>query len=93
MQVGASRVIVSASNAGRAISTKLVLGLPRASRREISFCGRTMDVAARAEVGFLPEQSYFYERLTVAATLDFNAQLYGAPARATSVHPSKERGA
>jgi ABC-2 type transport system ATP-binding protein len=40
-------------------------------------CGESISAAARAQVGFLPEQPYFYDYLTVRETLDLYARLYG----------------
>ena len=55
---------------------KLIVGLLRPSRGTVLFQGAPLDVEARAAIGFLPEQPYFYDYLTVEETLTFFARLY-----------------
>ncbi len=43
----------------------------------MTFRGAPLDTAARAHIGFLPEQPYFYDYLTVEEMLGFYADLYG----------------
>ena len=69
--------VIGHNGAGKTTTFKLLLGFLRPTRGEIRFCGRPLDVAARGEVGFLPEQPYFYDYLTVAETLGFYANLHG----------------
>ena len=69
--------LIGPNGAGKTTTFKLLLGLLRPSAGRIAFCGQPVDTAARAAIGFLPEQPYFYDHLTVQETLDFYARLYG----------------
>jgi ABC-2 type transport system ATP-binding protein len=54
-----------------------MLGLLRPTAGTVEFRGRPLDVGARAALGFLPEQPYFYDYLTVQEMLTMYGQLYG----------------
>ena len=69
--------LIGPNGAGKTTTFKLLLGLLRPSRGAITFRGRPLDTAARAAIGFLPEQPYFYDHLTVQEILDFYARLHG----------------
>lgn len=71
--------LIGPNGAGKTTTFKLLLGLLRPSAGTIRFAGRPLDASARAAIGFLPEQSYFYEYLTVRETLDLYARLHGLP--------------
>ena len=72
--------LIGPNGAGKTTTLKLIVGLLRPSRGAVCFDGRPLDVAARAAIGFLPEQPYFYDYLSVEETLTFFARLYGRPA-------------
>jgi ABC-2 type transport system ATP-binding protein len=72
--------LIGPNGAGKTTTFKLLLGLLRPTRGQIRFCGGPLDGAARAAIGFLPEQPYFYDYLTVEETLYFYARLYGLAA-------------
>jgi ABC-2 type transport system ATP-binding protein len=72
--------LIGPNGAGKTTTFKLLLGLLRPTRGEITFDGHPLDRAARARIGFLPEQSYFYDHLTVQEMLAFYAQLHGLSA-------------
>lgn len=68
------------NGAGKTTTLNLLMGLihPTAGRawildRDVS------DVAVKAQVGFLPENPYFYNYLTGREFLDFYGQLFGIP--------------
>lgn len=69
--------LIGHNGAGKTTTFKLLLGFLRPSGGTVAFRGRPLDAAARAEIGFLPEQPYFYDYLTVEEALHFYAQLYG----------------
>ncbi len=69
--------LIGHNGAGKTTTFKLLLGFLRPTRGEVRFRGRPLDGAARAEIGFLPEQPYFYDYLTVDETLGFYANLHG----------------
>jgi ABC-2 type transport system ATP-binding protein len=72
--------LIGPNGAGKTTTLKLIVGLLRPSEGAVLFEGRPLDTAARAAIGFLPEQPYFYDYLSVEETLTFFAQLYGLPA-------------
>jgi ABC-2 type transport system ATP-binding protein len=68
------------NGAGKTTTMNLIMGLihPTAGRawildRDVS------DVAVKAEIGFLPENPYFYTYLTGLEFLDFYGRLFGIP--------------
>lgn len=69
--------LIGPNGAGKTTAFKLLLGLLRPSHGTVRLRGAPIDAAARAEIGFLPEQPYFYDHLSVQETLDFYARLYG----------------
>ncbi len=69
--------LIGPNGAGKTTTFKLILGLLRPSGGSVTFCGEPLRPAARQAIGFLPEQPYFYDYLTVRETLDLYARLYG----------------
>jgi len=70
--------LVGHNGAGKTTTFKLLLGFLRPSSGRTLFLGRPSASAwARRQIGFLPEQAYFYDHLSVRETLDFYAGLYG----------------
>lgn len=69
--------LIGHNGAGKTTTMKLLVGLLRPSGGSITFAGRPLDREARGEIGFLPEQPYFHDHLTVDETLAFFARLYG----------------
>lgn len=69
--------LIGHNGAGKTTTFKLLLGLLRPSHGTVTFCGAPLHSAARGAIGFLPEQPYFYDHLTVEETLDFYARLHG----------------
>jgi ABC-2 type transport system ATP-binding protein len=66
------------NGAGKTTTLKLLMGLVAPTSGEARIFGRPAgDVAAKARVGFLPEQPYFYEYLTGRELLNFYGQLAG----------------
>lgn len=72
--------LIGPNGAGKTTTFKCILGMLRPSSGNVTFCGAPLTPASRAHIGFLPEQPYFYDYLTVRETLDLYARLYGIPA-------------
>lgn len=65
------------NGAGKTTTFKILLGLLRPTKGEAWLLGKNIrDIRSREEVGFLPEQPYFYDYLTAREFLDFYGQLY-----------------
>jgi len=78
---GESFGLLGPNGAGKTTTLKMLLGLLRPDRGSIRLLGRApSDPAARARIGFLPENPYFYDYLTAEEFLDFYARLQGLPA-------------
>src|SRR5262245_34262102 len=69
--------LVGHNGAGKTTTFKLLLGFLTPTAGRVLFRGRPLDTAARGAIGFLPEQPYFYDYLTVEEMLGFYASLYG----------------
>ncbi len=70
------------NGAGKTTTLKLLMGLvfPTAGRARI--LGMDVDdPGVKAQIGFLPEQPYFYDYLTAEELLEYYAQLSGVPAK------------
>lgn len=72
---------VGPNGAGKTTTLKLLMGLIRATSGSATILGHDInETAFRREVGFLPENAYFYDYLTGRELLDFYARLCGVPA-------------
>ncbi|HSP99262.1 MAG TPA: ABC transporter ATP-binding protein, partial [Candidatus Dormibacteraeota bacterium] len=69
--------LIGPNGAGKTTTFKCLLGLLRPTAGQVRFEGQPLDVRQRAAIGFLPEQPYFYDYLTVKETLSLYAHLYG----------------
>ncbi|MFN8642224.1 MAG: ABC transporter ATP-binding protein [Candidatus Binatia bacterium] len=74
--------LIGPNGAGKTTTFKCLLGLLRPTAGAVLFEGRPLGVRERAAIGFLPEQPYFYDYLTVAESLSLYAHLYGQHGRA-----------
>jgi ABC-2 type transport system ATP-binding protein len=73
------------NGAGKTTTLKLLMGLIFPSRGEARILGRDVnDPRVKAQIGFLPEQPYFYDYLTAGELLNYYAQLSGVPAKERS---------
>jgi len=73
--------LLGPNGAGKTTTLKMLLGLLRPDAGDIKLFGRPpQDVAARARLGFLPENPYFYDYLTASEFLDLYGRLHGLPA-------------
>lgn len=66
------------NGAGKTTTLKILMRLIHPTSGEARILGRPIsDVAMRQEIGFLPENPYFYDYLTAAEYLRYAAQLFG----------------
>jgi len=73
---------VGPNGSGKTTTLKLLMGLIRPTSGSASILGRDVQESEfRDQIGFLPENPYFYPFLTARETLDFYARLTGVPAR------------
>jgi ABC-2 type transport system ATP-binding protein len=70
--------LIGHNGAGKTTTFKMLVGLLRPSSGRVLWNGEPMNGPdGRREIGFSPEQPYFYDYLTVRETLHFYGQLYG----------------
>ncbi|MBI3785331.1 MAG: ABC transporter ATP-binding protein [Deltaproteobacteria bacterium] len=70
--------IIGHNGAGKTTTFKMLMGLLRPTSGKILWKGKELKAPKeRFEMGFSPEQPYFYDHLTVRETLDYYGQLYG----------------
>ena len=82
------------NGAGKTTTLKLLMGLIFPTAGAATIFGRDChDPSVKAQIGFLPEQPYFYDYLTASELLHYYAQLSGvAPAeRSSRVQASLKR--
>jgi ABC-2 type transport system ATP-binding protein len=77
---GESHALLGPNGSGKTTTLRILLGLMRPTRGAARLFGRDpTEPAARARVGFLPEQSSLHGFLRADETLSLFARLYGAP--------------
>src|SRR2546430_8397757 len=70
------------NGAGKTTTLKLLMGLVFPTSGSARILGKEWtDSAVKAQIGFLPEQPYFYDYLTARELLEYYAQLSGVPAK------------
>jgi len=70
------------NGAGKTTTLKLLMGLVFPTRGSARILGlEWTDPSVKAQIGFLPEQPYFYDYLTARELLEYYAQLSGVPAK------------
>jgi ABC-2 type transport system ATP-binding protein len=73
------------NGAGKTTTLKLLMGLVTPTAGTARILGKEIeDPRVREQIGFLPEQPYFYEHLTARELLTYYAQLSGVPAKERS---------
>jgi len=76
--------IIGHNGAGKTTTLKMIVGLVTPTSGHIRVMGREMSqdsTDVKRHIGFLPEESSLYEKMTVAEYLLFFAELYGVPKR------------
>jgi ABC-2 type transport system ATP-binding protein len=70
------------NGAGKTTTLKLLMGLVFPTAGSARILGREWtDPEVKAQIGFLPEQPYFYDYLTAHELLEYYGQLSGVPAK------------
>jgi len=70
------------NGAGKTTTLKLLMGLVFPTGGSARILGHDWtDPAVKAQIGFLPEQPYFYDYLTAHELLEYYGQLSGVPAK------------
>src|SRR5208337_1370487 len=70
------------NGAGKTTTLKLLMGLVSPSAGSARILGHDwLDPEIKAQIGFLPEQPYFYDYLTAHELLEYYGQLSGVPAK------------
>jgi len=70
------------NGAGKTTTLKLLMGLVLPTAGSARILGRDWtDPQVKAQIGFLPEQPYFYDYLTAHELLEYYGQLSGVPAK------------
>jgi ABC-2 type transport system ATP-binding protein len=78
------------NGAGKTTTLKLLMGLVFPTSGSARILGMDVDDArVKAQIGFLPEQPYFYDYLTAKELLEYYAQLSGVPAKERSARVDK----
>ena len=73
------------NGAGKTTTLKLLMGLVFPTSGSARILGMDIDdPVVKAQIGFLPEQPYFYDYLTAKELLEYYAQLSGVPAKERS---------
>lgn len=71
------------NGAGKTTTLKMLMGLVFPSGGAARILGMDVnDPRVKAQIGFLPEQPYFYDYLTARELLEYYGQLSGVPAKA-----------
>jgi ABC-2 type transport system ATP-binding protein len=78
------------NGAGKTTTLKLLMGLVFPTGGSARILGKDIDDSAiKAQIGFLPEQPYFYDYLTAKELLEYYAQLSGVGAKERSARAEK----
>jgi len=78
------------NGAGKTTTLKLLMGLVFPTAGTARILGMEVDdPRVKAQIGFLPEQPYFYDYLTAQELLEYYGQLSGVPAKERSARVEK----
>ena len=70
--------LIGPNGAGKTTTLKLLMGLVFPTEGEAKILGKPIgDRDAKSEIGYLPEQPYFYDYLTGRELLNYFGQLFG----------------
>ncbi len=80
VQEGESFGFLGHNGAGKTTSIKCLVGLTKPTKGEVLIFGKSSrDHTARQDIGFLPEQPYFYDNIKAAEVVEMAAVLKGLP--------------
>ncbi len=72
--------LLGPNGSGKSTTIKMLLGLLYPTKGRIAVFGKSpTDVAVKARIGFLPEESYLYRFLDARETLDYFGRLFHLP--------------
>jgi ABC-2 type transport system ATP-binding protein len=72
--------LLGPNGAGKTTTIKILMGIHFATRGRAEIMGRPLgDLKVKQQIGFLPENPYFYDYLRGWEFLDFYGQIYGIP--------------
>jgi ABC-2 type transport system ATP-binding protein len=70
--------LLGPNGSGKSTTIKMMLGLLKKTRGRLAVFGKSpQDVAVKARIGYLPEESYLYPFLNARETLDYYGKLFG----------------
>lgn len=70
--------LLGPNGSGKSTTIKMILGLLHPTSGHLTVLGKSpRDVAVKARIGFMPEDSYLYKYLTPSEILNFYANLHG----------------
>ena len=74
--------LLGPNGSGKSTTIKMILGLLHKTRGKLVVFGRDpSDVAVKAKIGYLPEETYLYRFLNPTETLDYYGKLFGLDRR------------
>lgn len=72
--------LLGPNGAGKTTTIKILMGIHFATKGSAQLMGRPLgDIEVKKQIGFLPENPYFYDYLKGWEFLDYYGQLYGIP--------------
>lgn len=73
--------LLGPNGSGKSTALQVVVGLLPADRGQVTVGGHRLSNAARARLGFVPQEPALYPRLSCVETLRFFSRVYGVPRR------------
>ena len=74
--------LIGPNGSGKTTTIKAILGFLRPSSGKIEILGKSpLDSTKNNKIGFLPEESYYHDFLTIKEQLEFYGALYGFPTK------------
>jgi len=93
VEIGEVFGFLGPNGAGKTTTLKLLMGLVFPTAGTARILGMEIDdPVVKAQIGFLPEQPYFYDYLTAKELLEYYAQLSGVPPKERSGRVEKMLG-